>query len=210
MAAMRVLLAHGAKKPVEPYLKALRGAGLEPVESTPEKPGDLAGCLGLVLAGGSDIEPARYGQPNLAAKSPVPERDLLELSQVEEALQSGKPVLGICRGLQLLNVYYGGTLHQDIGEDHSLTRHGVRFAPSSKLASIARPETVNSRHHQAIDRLGKGLQISAWSAGDNIIEGVEDPSRPFVVAVQWHPEDLANEGDEEARALFAAFAAALR
>ena len=162
------------------------------------------------LAGGSDVDPSFYGQPNLAARNPCRERDALELRQVSEALAAGKPILGICRGAQLLNVAFGGTLCQDIGQAHTGVRHGLRFDPSSRLAAIARPEIVNSRHHQAVDRLGAGLKATAWSAEDGVIEGVEAPDRPFVLAVQWHPEDLAAEGDEEARALFAAFAAALR
>lgn len=183
---------------------------MEPVESTPAQPADLTDCLGLVLAGGSDIEPSLYGQPNLAARSPHPERDEMEMRLVREALRLDLPILGICRGAQLLNVAFGGTLQQDIGEAHTGVRHGVRFEPGSKLAAIARPKTVNSRHHQAVDRLGAGLKVAAWSAGDDIVEGIEAPDRRFVLAVQWHPEDLAIEGEQEARALFAAFAAALR
>lgn len=209
MRAMRVLLTHGARKPVDAYLAALRGAGLEPVESTPLDQPPLASCRGLVLAGGSDVEPSRYGQPNLAARNPDPDRDGMELRLIREALEMELPVFGICRGAQILNVAFGGSLLQDI-EGHTVPRHGVIFDESSKLAAIARPQTVNSRHHQAIGNLGAGLRATAWSPGDNVIEGIEAPGRPFVLGVQWHPEDLAVEGDEEARALFAAFAAAVR
>lgn len=210
MAAMRVLLTHGGRKPADPYLQALLGAGLDPVESTPPSQPGLAGCSGLVLAGGSDVEPSLYGQPNVAARNPHPERDQMELSLIREALERDIPILGICRGAQMLNVAFGGTLLQDIGEGHTGVRHGVRFEADSKTAAIAQPATVNSRHHQAVDRLGQGLRITAWSAEDNVVEAIEAPDRRFVLAVQWHPEDLAVEGDEEARALFAAFAAALR
>ena len=210
MAAMRVLLTHGARKPVDNYLAALRGAGLDPVESTPPSQPELQTCRGLVLSGGSDIEPSRYGQPNAAAKNPDPDRDDMELRLIAEALKVGIPILGICRGAQMLNVAFGGTLVQDIGDGHTGLRHAVRFEEGSKLAAIARPETVNSRHHQAIDRLGEGLCIAARSAEDGVVEGIEAVDRPFVLAVQWHPEDLAVDGEREARALFAAFAAALR
>jgi putative glutamine amidotransferase len=210
MAAMRVLLTHGARKPVDNYLAALRGAGLDPIESTPASQPALHTCRGLVLAGGSDVEPSRYGQPNIAAKNPDPERDAMELRLIGEALESGLPILGICRGAQVLNVAFGGTLVQDIGESHTGARHGVSFEEGSKLAAIARPDTVNSRHHQAIERPGEGLRITARSVADGVVEGIEAVDRPFVLAVQWHPEDLAVEGEQEARALFAAFAAALR
>jgi putative glutamine amidotransferase len=209
MAAMRVLLTHGGRKPADAYLAALRGAGLEAVESTPPIQPGLAGCGGLVLAGGSDIEPSLYGQPNVAAKNPHPERDEMELRLIREALRLDLPIFGICRGAQMLNVAFGGTLLQEIGDKHTGVRHGVRFDPDSKAAAIAQPATVNSRHHQAVDRLGEGLRITGWSADDNVVEAIEAPERRFVIAVQWHPEDLAVEGDEEARALFAAFAAAL-
>lgn len=193
-----------------PYLAALRAAGLEPVESTPSSQPGLAGCRGLVLAGGSDIEPARYGQPNVAARNPHPERDEMESRLIEEALALGMPVFGICRGLQMLNVAFGGSLMQDIGETHTNVRHGIVFQPGSQLAAIAQPETVNSRHHQAIDRLGDRLRITARSPRDGVIEGIEAIGLPFVLAVQWHPEDLAVSGEVEARALFDAFAAAVR
>ncbi len=209
MAAMRVLLTHGGRKPAGAYLAALRGAGLDPIECTPPGQPGLGGCCGLVLAGGSDIEPSLYGQPNVAAKNPHPERDEMELRLIREALRLNLPILGICRGAQMLNVALGGTLVQDIGDGHTGVRHGVRFEPGSKVAAIARPSTVNSRHHQAVDRLGDGLRVAVWSAEDNIVEAIEAPERRFVIAVQWHPEDLAVEGEEEARALFAAFAAAL-
>lgn len=210
MTAMRVLLSHGARKPVDPYLAALRAAGLDPVESTPSNRPGLSGCHGLVLAGGSDIEPSLYGQPNVAARNPHPERDEMERGLIAEALDLGMPVFGICRGLQMLNVAFGGSLLQHIGETHTHVRHGIVFEPDSQLATIARPETVNSRHHQAIDRLGEGLRVTAWCPDDGVIEGIEAVGRNFVLAVQWHPEDLAVAGEAEARALFAAFAAALR
>lgn len=206
---MRVLLTHGARKPVGAYLAALRDACLEPVECTPSDPSDLGACRGLVLSGGSDVEPSRYGQPNRHARNPDPERDGMELRLIGEALERGLPILGICRGAQILNVAFGGTLLQDIA-GHTGPRHAVRFEPGSGLAAIARPPTVNSRHHQAVGQLGAGLRATVRSAGDDVVEGIEAIGHPFVMAVQWHPEDLATEGEEEARALFAAFAAAVR
>jgi putative glutamine amidotransferase len=206
---MRVLLTHGARKPVDAYIAALRNAGLDPIESTPATQPRLETCRGLVLAGGSDIEPSRYGQPNLCAKNPDPERDGMELRLIGEAIEAGIPIFGICRGAQMLNVAFGGTLLQDIGASHTGRRHAVTFEPGSKLAAIAQPETVNSRHHQAIDRLGAGLRVTVRGE-DGVVEGIEAVGHPFVLAVQWHPEDLAVEGEQEARALFAAFADALR
>ncbi len=172
---MRVLLTHGARKPVDNYMAALRGAGLDPVESTPSNQPELQTCHGLVLAGGSDVDPARYGQPNVAAKNPDSERDGMELRLIVEALAMGMPILGICRGAQILNVAFGGTLLQDIGDSHTgvRLRHGIRFEEGSQLAAIARPETVNSRHHQAIGELGAGLRITARSSGDEVVEGIE-------------------------------------
>lgn len=203
------MLTHGARKPVEAYLAALRGACLEPVECTPFDQPELSACRGLVLAGGSDVEPSRYGQPNQHARNPDPERDGMELRLIGEALERGLPILGICRGAQILNVSFGGTLLQDI-EGHTGARHAVRFEAGSKLAAIAQPRTVNSRHHQAVGELGEGLRVTVRSPGDDVVEGIEAIDRPFVLAVQWHPEDLAVEGEEEARALFTAFAAAVR
>jgi len=200
----RVGLTYRIEKKAGPYREALRAAGLEPVDITPDCPGaGLHGLRGLVLSGGSDIEPGCYGQPDKGARNPDPERDEMELSAVQEALRVGMPVLAICRGMQLLNVRLGGTLVQDIGESHTGVEHAVAIAEGSRLESMLGGEAqVNSRHHQAVDRLGEGLVITATA--DGIVEGVELEGAEFVLGVQWHPEDLPSP-----RPVFAAFAAAV-
>lgn len=191
----------------QPYRQALRDAGLETVDLTPATPGaELTGLSGLVLSGGSDIEPRRYGQADVNARQPDPERDELELRLAREALDAGMPVFAICRGMQLLNIALGGTLHQDIGEAHTLkppVTHRVDIAPDTRLHSILGANVeANSRHHQAVDQLAPGL-IRTAAAPDGAVEGVEKPGEAFVLGVQWHPEDLPD------RRLFQAFAAAV-
>ncbi len=160
----------------------------------------------LVLSGGPDLDPALYASPPHEHLGPVePATDRWELSLLRAALERDIPVLAICRGMQLLNVAYGGTLWQDIptemgiGEGHrqkargSETTHDVVVSEGTKLATLTGAGTiaVNSFHHQAVDRLGEGLIVSARDANDeNVVEGVEDPSRRFVVGVQWHAESL--------------------
>lgn len=158
---------------------------------------------GVLLSGGGDVEPGRFGESVQAElTSVVPERDRTELTVATEALRLGLPVLGICRGAQVLNVAYGGTLYQDLptqrpemrGHSQTLPRsetvHGVSVAEGSRLAAChGRLDLkVNSFHHQAVKDLAAGLKASAW-ADDGLIEGFEDPGRP-VLGVQWHPECL--------------------
>jgi putative glutamine amidotransferase len=161
---------------------------------------------GLVLTGGGDIDPASYGaQAHPRTGGVSTERDKAELDLLAAALAAGLPVLGICRGLQLLNIARGGTLHQDLASLESALdpghtpqpgtfgSHPVRVAAGSMLAAILgadRPLAVPTAHHQAIDRLGSGLTATAWAA-DGIIEAAElagGEHHPFVIAVQWHPE----------------------
>ena len=155
---------------------------------------------GLILAGGPDIEPSRYGVEALESTgAPRVERDAAELTLIGPALAAGLPVLGICRGLQLLNVARGGTLHQHLPDlldssEHAPApavygHHAIKVTPGSLLAeSLGRTEAdVPSYHHQAIAELGTGLTVSAV-APDGTIEAVEDQSLPFCLAVQWHPE----------------------
>jgi putative glutamine amidotransferase len=178
---------------------------------------------GLILAGGGDIDPAAFGarsHPQTCAVRPA--RDGAEFALASAALARGLPLLGICRGLQVLNVALGGTLHQHlpplVGHDgHSPLRgafgsHPVTVAPGSGLAGIlgAAPETeipVPTHHHQAIDRLGEGLTATAW-ATDGIIEAVELDGSAFTLAVQWHPE--AGEDPSLLHALVAAAANCLQ
>jgi gamma-glutamyl-gamma-aminobutyrate hydrolase PuuD len=178
----------------------------------------VAGRLdGLVLTGGGDIDPATYGELSHPRTTRVsPERDEAELAVLAAALAAGIPVLGICRGLQVLNVARGGTLCQHLPEEAGHTpppgtfgSHRVRLAPGSRLAQIHGALAgdfefdVATSHHQAIGRLGDGLVPAGWAL-DGVIEAVElDPGEhPFVLAVQWHPE--AGRDDRLMAALVAA------
>jgi putative glutamine amidotransferase len=205
------------------YVDKVAQAGGLPVLLPPVDAG--AGLLprldGLVLSGGSDVDPARYGAaPHPKAGPFYTDRDSAELELCRHALASGLPLLGICRGLQVINVALGGTLYQHlpdvVGHDgHSpelagYGMHKVSVTPGSQLSGIlGRSEAaVPTHHHQAIDRLGAGLVATAWT-DDGIIEAVElAPSGertatvPFMMAVQWHPE----AGDDPS--LFAALIAA--
>jgi putative glutamine amidotransferase len=154
----------------------------------------------VILSGGPDVDPARYGaEAHTATSVPRSERDDLESTLLQAAEHQQVPTLAICRGLQVLNVSRGGTLsqhlpdvvgnlaHAPLPNDHG--RHDVRVQPGTRLADAVGWETsdVPTAHHQAIDRLGTGLVASAWAA-DGTIEGVEDRSVPFLLGVQWHPE----------------------
>jgi putative glutamine amidotransferase len=201
-----------------PYMEAVRDAGADPIGVTPEPPLDsLDGYAGLVLTGGTDVDPALYGQdPDPHAERPDPERDRMEQNLLREALDRDMPVLAICRGLQLFNVFHGGTLLQHVEghavrrDDLSLPAHAVMVAPGTLLASITHADRldVNSRHHQAPDRVGKGLVVVARSVPDGLVEGLEHPGKRFALAVQWHPEDQVRNSAPQ-RELFRAFATAL-
>ncbi len=166
----------------------------------------LEGLDGLILTGGKDVDPARYGQePHPATDTPRTDRDAWEDALLRTALQRELPVFGICRGLQVMNVTLGGTLHQHLPDVVGSNRYNagggvfteneVRLEPATRLASIlAGHETlaVLSYHHQAIDRLADGLVVSA-RADDGIIQAVELSSSQFALAVQWHPEESAED-----------------
>jgi putative glutamine amidotransferase len=209
------------------YVRSVDRAGGMPLVLAPMAPdrlGDMLGLVrGLVLTGGSDVDPGFYGarpHPNLGRV--VPERDVFEIALTVEALRRGLPILGICRGHQVLNVATGGTLIQDIpsevagAAEHDPERerwetaHDVRILPGTRLRAILGKEklAVNSFHHQAVDKVGQGLAISAWSQGDRVIEAIEMPGR-FVMGVQWHPEGFWNQADGF-QALFDALVAAAR
>ncbi|KVV43231.1 gamma-glutamyl-gamma-aminobutyrate hydrolase family protein [Burkholderia ubonensis] len=158
---------------------------------------------GLLLQGGADVSPQTYAASDAHPEWPGDRvRDMYELELLHEFVESGKPVLGVCRGCQLINVAFGGSLYQDIATDvptanphvsehYDQHRHAIRFPDSSTLASMfpgRREAIVNSIHHQAIRDLGRDLNIEAVSAGDGIIEGIRYRRAPFVVGVQWHPE----------------------
>jgi putative glutamine amidotransferase len=191
-----------------PYVTALKLAGLEVEVVTAQDPlRSLDGFAGLVLGGGGDVDPRFYGETRNGAGVSNPGRDEMELALVREARERDVPVLGICRGLQMMNVAYGGTLHQDIGKAHSEVRHAVSVPPGSKLHGIVGSESfeIVSRHHQAIKNAAPGLNVTA-SAPDGVLEAIEDPERRFLIGVQWHPED--NVESNEDRALFRAFSRA--
>ncbi|MEU8586255.1 gamma-glutamyl-gamma-aminobutyrate hydrolase family protein [Streptomyces sp. NPDC048664] len=147
----------------------------------------------VVIAGGPDVDPSRYGaERSPRTGPPAPERDAWELALIEAALASGTPLLGVCRGMQLLNVAAGGTLVQHLDEHTGgvgvFGRHGVKPVPDTLYASVVAEETsVPTYHHQAVDRLGEGLVASAYAA-DGTVEAIELPSAAWALGVQWHPE----------------------
>ena len=203
------------------YLRSLVAAGVprEAIEvATPLSPA-RGPFDALLLGGGVDVDPARYGRSTLdnGTVEVDPERDALDFRLFEEARRAGVPVLGICRGLQVVNVALGGTLVQDIPSErpspvvHARTAaektrrdHRVDIAPGTRLARIAGASeaSVNSRHHQAIETVAPGLRVCAV-APDGMPEAVEAADEPWLVAVQWHPENLA--GDPVSRRLFEEF-----
>lgn len=158
----------------------------------------LLECDGLLMPGGVDIEPARYGQKTDEKCGKIDlARDAMEWWILEAFLPTGKPVLGICRGIQTLNVFLGGTLHQHIDghsdfKSRSKGFHKVMVTPGSRLREIVNAETltVNSLHHQVVDSLGKGLDVCAVSE-DGFVEAVVHSSHPFCLGVQWHPEHMS-------------------
>src|SRR5437763_14350209 len=171
------------------------------LESNPDEVLDLLD--GLILAGGADIDPSYYGEPaHEATVGTVPERDTFEIALARRALDRDIPLLGICRGMQLMNVAAGGTLNQHLPESHghedhrrSLgsfddADHDVRLEPGSLAARAAGEEThgTKSHHHQGIDALGDGLRVTGWADLDELPEAIEAPDKRFVLGVQWHPE----------------------
>ncbi|MFC4996692.1 gamma-glutamyl-gamma-aminobutyrate hydrolase family protein [Dactylosporangium cerinum] len=185
----------------EGYVRMVREAGARPVVLPPFPDGgaDLVRRLdGLVLAGGADIEPVHYGAPAHPLTKTRPDRDSGELSVLAAALDADLPVLGVCRGMELLAVACGGKLVQHLpdllgNERHQPSpgvygAHPARFAPGSRAEAIfGATAEVNSYHHQAVDDPGS-LTVTGW-ADDGVIEAVEDPARRFVLGVQWHPEE---------------------
>jgi len=158
---------------------------------------------GLVLQGGADVSPTTYGETPLAPQWAGDRlRDVYEMELVHEFIEAGKPVLGICRGAQLINVAFGGTLYQDIPtqlpqaqvhvtDAYERHRHEIRFEAGSGLARMYRgvqQPSVTSIHHQSIKALGRGLRVEAWSEPDGVVEAVRANGKGYVLAVQWHPE----------------------
>ncbi len=177
---------------------------------------------GLMLTGGGDVDPACYGEERIPACGPSDgRRDATEILLCRRAIERGIPVLGICRGCQVLNAAMGGTLYQDIASQYSADLehsrsddpagqvHTVAVRKGTRLWDILGRETpgVNSRHHQAVKTPGRGLIVSA-RAPDGTVEGIEGNGDGFVLGVQWHPESLLAAGREGAMEIFSAFAAA--
>ena len=191
------------------YIDSVQRAGglavLVPPDAILERdPDEVLDVLdGLVLAGGADIDPASYGEPAHAeTKGTVPARDASEIALVRRALERDIPVLGICRGMQLMNVAAGGTLRQHLPEEfghHEHRRvkgsfdgadHDVRLAPGSLAARAAGEEVhgTKSHHHQGVRAVGEGFEVSGWSTIDDLPEAIERPGNRFALGVQWHPE----------------------
>jgi putative glutamine amidotransferase len=164
----------------------------------------LDGLDGLVITGGRDVDPATYGQErHPKTDEPTGGRDAFEFALLAEALRRGLPVLGICRGAQVLNVTLGGTLHQHLPDvvghyQHQLgnavfNTSTIKTVPGTRVAALIGESTdAQCYHHQAIAELGKGLIASAWDA-DGVVEAVEGVGDSFVVAVQWHPEERLDD-----------------
>ena len=189
------------------YTASLRRAGAKAVWIETDDLGkaiqEMLACDGLLLSGGEDVNPAFYGQTATEKCGKiVPARDHAEMKMLEAFLSTGKPILGICRGEQLMNVFFGGTLHQDIADvatschdDYprkNRGNHEVSVTRGTKLAEIMGQETflANSLHHQAVDKVAPALILAATSE-DGIVEGVEHPAHPFCIGVQWHPEHMS-------------------
>jgi putative glutamine amidotransferase len=208
----------------EPYAKSISNAGglpvLIPLDLSQD---DLDGLLprldGILFTGGYDVDPRRYGnQPHPKAKGIDSDRDRVEIHLVQAAIEEGKPFLGICRGLQLINITLGGTLYEDIneqlpdalqhdnhrGHSRAYLAHNVKVEPGSCLKQILSDidVQVNSLHHQGANRLAQELHATAF-APDGLIEAFELPGHPFGLAVQWHPEELQEHA--AMRRLFQAF-----
>lgn len=227
-ATSRLTEGHARVRLNEAYVNAARGAGLIPIVVPPLAPEEVAPILatvqGIILTGGEDVDPAEFGAArHPRTQPPHTARDKCELAMVRLARERRIPTLAICRGIQVLNVALGGTLVQDIPSerpsairhDHDGEResrvHDVAIDAGSRLADAvgATAIAVNSFHHQAVDRPAPGLRVTA-TAPDGIIEGAEWPDDDWwMLAVQWHPEELVRDARDWDRGLFAAFAAAL-
>ena len=191
------------------YVDAVQRAGaiallLPPDPAAVRDPDTLLDLIdGLLLAGGADMDPASYGaEQHASTVGTVPERDAFELALTRRAIERDMPFLGICRGMQVMNVAHGGTLTQHLPEDYghedhrrSLgsfdnADHDVRLAHDSLAARVAREELhgTKSHHHQGVERVGDGLEVTGWATIDDLPEALEVPGNRFALGVQWHPE----------------------
>ena len=230
--AVSVAESEKAKGADSPYFRALCATGAEASEielvSADDAPGLRADDYdGILFAGGEDVDPSFYGESkhHESVHDNRP-RDEFEFSLLDRALVHRAPILGICRGVQMINVKFGGTLYQDMKEDAEpqfehrqsdigKTRqeptHAVLVTdPESSLGSIVQGTCrVNSLHHQAVKRLGRGLKVTAHSE-DGFVEAVESAEEyPFLMAVQWHPEEMVNDSTQQ-REIFVRFLAKCR
>jgi putative glutamine amidotransferase len=195
--AQGLVVTGGADVDPAAYGQTPRGASDLPRESADTEPTALQRVARIITLPAIYLGRRIFSVKRMLAGDAM--RDALERRLIGEALQRDLPVLGICRGAQLLNVVRGGTLHQELSDFYAevaepqslLPRKRVTVTPGSRLAAVTGPETlaVNGLHHQAVDRLGEGLRIVARAAS-GVIQAIEDPSRPFVIGVQWHPEYL--------------------
>ncbi len=197
------------------YSLAVQRAGgiallLPPDDGVAEAPDQILDVIdGLVLAGGSDVDAGTYGaRPHAETKGARPDRDRFELALGHGALERDLPLLGVCRGMQMLNVVRGGTIEQHLpdsvghqGHRHTpgtFSDHEVRLAPGSRAAEVvgAERDAVKSHHHQGLGELGEGVVATGWAEGDDLVEAIEVPDRRFALGVLWHPEE-----DEESRVI---------
>ncbi len=202
-------------------VRAVERAGGEPVPLWRDRAtwdAEVHTLDGLILSGGNAVDPRRYGQVNAGlCRTVIPERDALEFAALQRCRDRGLPILGVCRGMQFLNVALGGSMLQDLtittveheAKEEASRFHAVTLVPGTRLAQLAGARTlrVNSRHHQGLksEHLAPDLRTSAF-AEDGVVEGVEMPSGPFLVGVQFHPE---RDGEvPEMAGIFAAFVCA--
>ena len=186
---------------------ALRRAGARAVRITAQDPFPIDRLDGLVVGGGDDIDASLYGETARPHIRIDPQRDKLELNALDCAAQRNLPVLGICRGSQMINVHRGGSLHIDIHEVYEeapqlrtvLPRKRIRIEPDSRLYRIVGIAEcrVNALHHQAVDRLGDGLRVVAREHA-GVVQGIESAAHPFLIGVQWHPEYLIADNRQQA------------
>jgi putative glutamine amidotransferase len=211
------------------YVESVRRAGGEPrvlVPGTDDPVAVASEIHGLLLTGGVDIDPSRYGEERHPSVSIEPDRDLFEFALLEAARAKGLPILGVCRGLQVMNVGCGGSLVQDIptqltgmlehtipSPSHAIA-HEVWLSKGSRLWTLMQEKMgdadtcdVNSRHHQAVKKLAPGFEVVA-TAPDGVVEAIECERGTFCLGVQWHPENFWRTG--EFRPLFEGFVDACR
>ncbi len=209
---MKKILICGPFEEVTNYIAAVEKTGMEPVASTSlptQDDLDINDIAGLILPGGSDMDPAFYGQENHDCRNIRRWLDLAQLNMLDTFVNCKKPVLGICKGAQVINVYFGGTLIQDLpSHDHHQPYYEnhersdchlfARILPDTPLSDLCYSSEIfiNSAHHQAVDQVAKELEVCAYS-DDEVIEGLYHKSLP-ILALQWHPERMAYDHYVEA------------